>query len=292
MAPETPISFKIATEAAEMDQIFRLNYRTFVQEIPQHKPNPERRLVDRFHHENTYFIATRQDQLIGMMAVRDRRPFSLDEKLGNLDDYLPAGVKVCEIRLLSVVPSYRNGRVFQGLLTMLLEYGRRHQLDLAVISGSVRQSRLYQHLGFTPFGPPVGPSAAKYQPMYLALLWNMLEGVDLQRMRPLGLVAKVHPGDWTVRILGDAGGEYLLYLAPAWRDDSTSEAPPSRQWIRPDGRITLALGLPAGHYSIQWACPSTHESIFEEQRNHQGGLMTFNVPAFHQHIGAHLRRCQ
>jgi len=29
------------------------------------------------------------DQLVGMMALRGQRPFSLDEKLGSVDPYLP-----------------------------------------------------------------------------------------------------------------------------------------------------------------------------------------------------------
>ncbi|GIV77575.1 MAG: hypothetical protein KatS3mg050_1969 [Litorilinea sp.] len=49
-------TFRYATEDWEFEQIHRLNYRAFVEEIPQHAPNPERRLVDQFHHENTYAI--------------------------------------------------------------------------------------------------------------------------------------------------------------------------------------------------------------------------------------------
>ena len=169
MNAERSLRFKIASEESEFDLIFRLNYKTFVEEIPQHPPNPEKRLVDRFHHENAYLIALDADQLIGMMAVRDQRPFSLDEKLGNIDRYLPPGRKICEIRLLSVLPSHRNGMVFQGLLKLLLEYGKSQRYNLAVISGTVRQQKLYKHLGFVPFGPLVGSKEAEYQPMYLTL---------------------------------------------------------------------------------------------------------------------------
>jgi aspartate aminotransferase-like enzyme len=41
--------------------------------------------------------------------------------------------------------------------------------DLAVISGTVRQLELYEHLGFQRFGPVVGAGNAQYQPMYLTL---------------------------------------------------------------------------------------------------------------------------
>jgi len=169
MNAERTLRFKIATEESEFEQVFRLNYKTFVEEIPQHPPNPEQRLVDRFHHQNTYLIGLDGDQLIGMMAVRDTRPFSLDEKLGNVDPYLPPGRSICEIRLLAVESTHRNGLVFQGLLKLLLDYGRQKKYNLAIISGTVRQQKLYKHLGFVPFGPLVGTKEAEYQPMYLTL---------------------------------------------------------------------------------------------------------------------------
>src|SRR5439155_4325150 len=41
--------------------------------------------------------------------------------------------------------------------------------DLAIISGTTRQFKLYQHLGFVPFGPQVGSGEAQFQPMYVTL---------------------------------------------------------------------------------------------------------------------------
>ena len=72
-----PLTFKVATEPWEFEQIHRLNYRTFVEEIPQHPPNAERRLVDKFHHENTYIVCLAGRQLIGMLAMRAERPVLL-----------------------------------------------------------------------------------------------------------------------------------------------------------------------------------------------------------------------
>jgi hypothetical protein len=52
-----PVQYKVATESSEFEQIFKLSYDTFVEEIPQHQPNPDRRHVDRFHDEHTYLGA-------------------------------------------------------------------------------------------------------------------------------------------------------------------------------------------------------------------------------------------
>jgi GNAT superfamily N-acetyltransferase len=164
-----PLTFKVASEDWEFEQIHRLNYETFVEEIPQHGGNAEKSLVDMFHSENTYFICVRDGRLLGMVASRNRRPFSLDRKLEDLDAYLPRGKAVCEIRLLSVAREHRRGRVIQGLLTTLARHCTARGYDVAIISGNVRQERFYRRLGFVPFGPPVGTAEAPYQPMYREL---------------------------------------------------------------------------------------------------------------------------
>jgi aspartate aminotransferase-like enzyme len=104
-----------------------------------------------------------------MVAGRSQRPFSLDQKLPKLDLYLPAERKVLEVRLLSVEKSYRNGFVFSGLVGLLAHHFREKGFDLAIISGTLRQHRLYRHLGFVAFGPVVGTGEAQFQPMYLTL---------------------------------------------------------------------------------------------------------------------------
>lgn len=161
--------FKIATEPHELEKIHELNFRTFVEEIPQHAAGEHGRLVDRKHAENTYVIGLAGEELAAMVALRGRRPFSLDEKLPDLDAYLPPGRNPCEIRLLSVRPAYRKSAVFAGLIARLAQLARLRGHDLALISGTTRQLKLYAHLGFVPFGPLVGTRAAQYQPMRLTL---------------------------------------------------------------------------------------------------------------------------
>lgn len=160
---------KLASEDWEFEAIHRLNYQTFVEEIPQHAPNRDGRLVDRFHAENRYIIALQGRHLAGMLALRATRPFSLDAKVPELDRYLPPGRHPVEVRLLSVAPGCRSTRLFAALFDCAVRHCREAGHDLAVISGTTRQLKLYRHLGFVPFGPLVGTAAAAYQPMYLTL---------------------------------------------------------------------------------------------------------------------------
>lgn len=166
-----PYTFKLANEPWEKEAIRALNYRTFVGEIPQHSPNDEQALTDRFDAENDYVVAVDPDRrrLLGMVAYRDRRPFSLDAKLDDVDSLIPAGYAACEIRLLAVEPGVRRGPVAAGLIAAVARHARSRGRDLALISATTRQIRLYRHLGFESFGKLVGTTQARFQPMYLTL---------------------------------------------------------------------------------------------------------------------------
>src|SRR5947207_5732455 len=169
MSSRPPLVFKTATEDWEFEAIHRLNYKTFVEEIHQHQASPNHRRVDKFHAENTYLICLSGRKLAGMLAVRGNRPFSLDQKLEKLDSFLPPGRKICEIRLLAIEKKFRGAQVLQGILALLWQHGIERGYDLAIISGTTRQFKLYQHLGFVPFGPMVGTGEAQFQPMYVTL---------------------------------------------------------------------------------------------------------------------------
>ena len=186
MSAQPSLTFKIADQPWEIDAVHRLNYRTFSVEIPQHAQNETGMLVDKFHAENTYIIALKSGELAGMVALRGNRPFSLDEKLPNLNEFLPAGRRCCEIRLLAVEKENRFSQVTAGLLTALAKEALRQGYDSAVISGTTRQIKLYGHLGFQAFGPLVGTSDSAFQPMFLSFeafqqKSNLLRSPEAQR---------------------------------------------------------------------------------------------------------------
>ena len=120
--------------------------------------------MDVFHDENTYIICLDRERLAGMVALRGKRPFSLDRKLEDLDRYLSPGRSLCEFRLLAVEKDYRSGPVFFGLARHSAEHAIRGGYDTAVISGTTLQLDLYRHLGFVPFGPLVGTPSHSRRP--------------------------------------------------------------------------------------------------------------------------------
>jgi len=167
MSDNDSLIFKVASEPDEFRQINELNYQTFVDEIPQHQQNEKQELVDKFHRENTYVICVRGKEVLGMIALRDKRPLSMDDKLENLESYLPPFKTILEYRLLAVKKQHRNTAIFTGIMKKSFDLAIKGGYDIAIISGTTRQARLYKHLGFKPFGPLVGKQDALYQPMYI-----------------------------------------------------------------------------------------------------------------------------
>ncbi|HDR8184250.1 TPA: aminotransferase class V-fold PLP-dependent enzyme [Bacillus thuringiensis] len=160
--------YKVANQAWEFESIHKLNYKTFVEEIPQHEETKERVRIDRFHDENTYLICLDEDKLVGMVALRGKRRFSLDYKISNLDFYLQEhGENVYEIRLLSVEREYRSGRALLGLIRFLHRYLLLNGYELALISATTRELPLYEQMGFKSFHTLVGTEEAAFQPMYV-----------------------------------------------------------------------------------------------------------------------------
>lgn len=102
-----------------------------------------------------------------MLALRDKRPFSLDQKMENLDGYIPIHKRICEVRLLSVRKQFRKTKVMYGLIKKAFQYITLNEYDVLVISGILNQQKLYKHIGFIPFGDVVGKDNAKFQPMYI-----------------------------------------------------------------------------------------------------------------------------
>src|SRR5438876_12427603 len=72
--------FRRAETPHELEQVHRLNYRTFVGEIPQHADPGTGYLIDKFHDKNQYFVALRDGRVIGMVAVHDQAPFSVTDR--------------------------------------------------------------------------------------------------------------------------------------------------------------------------------------------------------------------
>lgn len=253
------LEYGVARGSEEFKQIRELNYRTFVEEIPQHESNGTGYLKDRFEEESTYLVCRSSEKILGMVAIRCNRPFSLDAKLDDLDSYLPPHNSVCEVRLLAVEASKRNSRVLSGLFRTVCQFCLVRGHDLAVISGTLRQAKLYQHMGFTPFGPIVGTEEASYQPMWLSVNELTFQSMKLES-ELLGNAIKKEinllpgPVDLSSSVESALNGRSISHRGSLFRDifeescDILSNMTGAEQVSIAGGGGTLANDLVAGQF--------------------------------------------
>ena len=161
--------FKTAETAGEFDQIHRLNYRTFAEEVQQYVPDGTGVLVDRFHDKNVYYIAVEDGHVLGMVAANDQPPFSVEKRLPESGSLEALGEPLLEIRLLALEPDSRHGMIVGGLFWELYCYARSRRYSHVVISGITRNLEMYERIGFQALGPAVGSGAASFVPMALSI---------------------------------------------------------------------------------------------------------------------------
>ncbi len=162
-----PYEFRFAATAMDREQIHRLNYQTFVRELPQHADAGDGRLVDKFDAKNQYLMAVKDSALVGMLAAHDQPPFSIADRMPDASVLSSPGVVPVEIRLLAVVPEERKSPVMMGLVWALYQHAKGVGYTHFVMSGVVEQQGLYTRLGFEPLGPAVGHGRASFVPMWL-----------------------------------------------------------------------------------------------------------------------------
>jgi aspartate aminotransferase-like enzyme/GNAT superfamily N-acetyltransferase len=157
--------FKQADAGHELEAVHRLNYRTFVQEVPQHPDRGSGLLVDKFHERNVYFVALKEGRVVGMISAHGEAPFSVADRLPDPTLLERPGCRPLEVRLLAVEPEERNGFALSGLLGALYEYARKRGATDLFISAVAERVRLYQRLGFAALGPAVESGCASFVPM-------------------------------------------------------------------------------------------------------------------------------
>lgn len=162
-------TFCLAENAHDLEQIEALNYRTFVREIGQHPDHGNDRLRDKFDYKNTYIVARHAGRVVGMVALHDQPPFSVEKRLPAGMPLSDLGRHLMEVRLLAIEPGHRNSLVFAGLLERMLRHAEQAGCSHLLISGVADQAGLYKRLGFVELGPAVPEGAATFTPMIMPL---------------------------------------------------------------------------------------------------------------------------
>jgi predicted N-acetyltransferase YhbS len=159
--------FRRAQTDVEFDAIHRLNHRIFAEEIGQHGRRADGRLIDKFHEQNAYFVASRDGELVGMVSVHAGPEFSIASRLRDAGALTELRAPL-EVRLLGILPEFREGAVVAGLMSQVDAYARGHGYSDLLISGIEEREPMYRKLGFRAMGPSVACGEAAFVPMRLS----------------------------------------------------------------------------------------------------------------------------
>jgi aspartate aminotransferase-like enzyme len=161
--------FKCAETRQELEQVHRLNYRTFVSEIPQHEDHGDGLLIDKFHNKNQYIVVLRGSRVVGMLGVHNQPPYSVADRLPDPAVLNRSGTRPIEVRLLAIEPEERNKNMFFGLMHYMYRYAEERGFTHMYISAIEERLQLYKRLGFKVLGPAVPGGNARFVPMVLTL---------------------------------------------------------------------------------------------------------------------------
>jgi aspartate aminotransferase-like enzyme len=185
--------FREAQSAHDFDQIHRLNHLVFAEEVGQHGKTADHQLVDRFHSSNRYFIALKNRELVGMVSAHADAVFSVASRLPD-PSVLRKFRAPLEVRLLAILPDYRQSLLLPGLLLQVHHYATRHGFSDLLISAIATRIAMYEKIGFRALGPAVPCGAAQFIPMHLSLDAPPSEFRRLERLYASRFSGDAHNG--------------------------------------------------------------------------------------------------
>jgi predicted N-acetyltransferase YhbS len=162
--------FKFADSDEEYASIRRLNHEVFAAELGQHETQADGLLADRFEEKSRYIVAIHEERVVGMVAIHDQAPYSIEKRLGSpaVLDALPG--PLLEVRLLAIEPAHRRGMVIAGLMGRVILHALEAGYPTLLISGISERIEMYRRMGFQALGPAVPDGKAAFVPMALRVI--------------------------------------------------------------------------------------------------------------------------
>lgn len=178
-------TFKPAQTADEFAAVHRLNYKTFVRELPQHADPGDGKLVDKYHDRNIYFVALDRGRVVGMISSHDQPPFSVSDRMDDPVKLDELGPKPLEVRLLAIEPEHRHRYVVTGLMWAIFRFAEEKGYSHLLISGVAERVRMYERLGFQSLGPTVRSGGVDFMPMWctLARMRQHVQAIEVRLKR-------------------------------------------------------------------------------------------------------------
>jgi predicted GNAT family N-acyltransferase len=162
---------RAANGEADIEKIFAFNHQIFASEIGQHPESNSLKLIDAFHSQNEYFIAEKNDSMVGMICLTspNQGRFSVDSKMDPTLLSQDIRSKSIEVRLLAVLGQYRGTSLAIRLMVFAAEKAISRGFSFGLISAIHTQVPLYKKFGFSALAPSVKIRDVSFLPMIVTL---------------------------------------------------------------------------------------------------------------------------
>jgi histidinol-phosphate/aromatic aminotransferase/cobyric acid decarboxylase-like protein/N-acyl-L-homoserine lactone synthetase len=158
------LSLRSAT-AGDLSWIHELRHRVYAEELGQHLPNAEGRLVDGLDGDNVYLVAARGADRFGFVSVTPpwAGRYALDKYLNRAELPLLDEADVFEVRLLTVEPDARAGAAGALLMYAALRWIASRGGRRVVAMGRADLLGMYRAAGLRPVGRTVRSGAVDFE---------------------------------------------------------------------------------------------------------------------------------
>ncbi|MEW2615574.1 aminotransferase class I/II-fold pyridoxal phosphate-dependent enzyme [Streptomyces sp. NPDC047880] len=183
----------------DMPWIHELRHRVYAEELGQHSPRADGRLVDGLDGDNVYLVAARGAERVGFVSVTPPwvGRYGLDKYLTRAELPLLDEADVFEVRLLTVEPGARNGAAGALLMYAALRWIASRGGRRVVAMGRTDLIGMYRAAGLRPVGRTVRSGAVAFD----VLTGDVAELSRRAAGRHAGTVARLAAGvDWRLDV--------------------------------------------------------------------------------------------
>ncbi len=155
----------MATES-DRDTVYRLRHDVYGCELHQHAVNHAERLSDSLDRFNVYIVVCIHDEIAGFISVTPpgHESYSIDKYLDRNGLPFPIDDGVYEMRLLTVLPSYRTSRAAFLLMYAATVWIWAHGGVRIIAIGRNEVFEMYRRVGMRALGREIRSGAVTYQP--------------------------------------------------------------------------------------------------------------------------------
>lgn len=150
-------------------EIYRQRFQVYANELGQHAFNKEESISDPIDDYNHYLVVKRDKKIVGFVSITPQGSprLSIDKYLEREQFHELPWESLSEIRLLTVLPSERQGPVTGLLLYAAALWLQQNNAGPCIAMGRQEIMRLYRRLGFAPLGMTIPSGKVHFELMMI-----------------------------------------------------------------------------------------------------------------------------